>query len=79
MIHQFGFVEAVDGFGQGIVVRVPFAADRGLDACFGQPLGVADGNVLASPVRVMNQCPVTFGLSVIQRLFKRIQDKIGTH
>lgn len=54
-MDQFGFVEAVDGFSQCIVVGVAFAADRGFDASFRQSLGVANGDVLRAPVRVMDQ------------------------
>jgi hypothetical protein len=47
--------EADDAFGQGVVVGVPDAADRGVDACFGQPFGVSDRQVLAPAVAVMDQ------------------------
>jgi hypothetical protein len=39
-MDHLGFVEAVDGFGEGIVVTVADAADRRLDARFGQLLGI---------------------------------------
>src|SRR5678815_2789079 len=33
-VYQFGFVQAVDGFNQGIVVTVTPAAHQGFNACF---------------------------------------------
>src|SRR3954447_25561655 len=45
-MDDLGFVEAVDGFGEGIVVAVPDAADRRLDARRGKPLGILDRDVL---------------------------------
>ena len=57
-MDHLGFVEAVDGFGEGIVPRVravrgprtgsavPDAANRRLDARLGKPLGVFDRDVL---------------------------------
>jgi hypothetical protein len=45
-MDHLGFVEAVDGLGEGIVVAVADAADRGLDACLSKPLGILDRDVL---------------------------------
>ena len=45
-MDHLGFVEAVDGFGEGIIVAVTDAADRRLDACRGKPLGILDRDVL---------------------------------
>ena len=45
-MDHLGFVEAVDGFGEGIVVAVTDAADRRLDARLGEPLGIFDRDVL---------------------------------
>jgi hypothetical protein len=45
-MDHLGFVEAVDGFGEGIVVAVTDAADRGLDTRLGKPLGILDRDVL---------------------------------
>jgi len=38
--------QAVDRLGQGIVIAVADASDRGFDSCFYQPFGVFDGQVL---------------------------------
>jgi hypothetical protein len=48
-MDDFGLVEAVDRFGEGVVVAVADAADRGLDAGLGQAFGVFDRDVLAAP------------------------------
>ena len=47
-MDHLGLVEAVDGFGESVVVTVADAADRGLDTGLGQALGVSDGDVLAA-------------------------------
>ena len=54
-VDQLGLVEPVDGFGQGVVVAVATAADRGFDASFCQPFGLPNGNVFDAPVGVMNE------------------------
>src|SRR5690606_11311656 len=43
-----------DGFSQRIVVAVALASHRGLDACLGQPLGVANRKVLDPTIAVMD-------------------------
>jgi hypothetical protein len=45
-MDHLGFVEAIDGFGEGIVVAVPDAANRRFDARRGKPLGIFDREVL---------------------------------
>src|SRR5271154_7623214 len=45
-MDDFSFVETVDRFGEGVVVRVADAADGRLDSGFGEPLGVFDRNIL---------------------------------
>jgi len=45
-VDQLGLEQAVDGFGEGVVVAVADAADRRLDAGLEQALGVADRDVL---------------------------------
>src|SRR3954462_15616368 len=44
-MDHLGFVETVDGFGEGIVVAVPDAADRRLDTRLGEPLGIFNREV----------------------------------
>ena len=47
-VDDLGLVETVDRFGEGIVVTVADATDRGLDAGLGQALGVSNADVLAA-------------------------------
>ena len=54
-VDDLGFVEAVDGLGQGIVVAIADATDRRLDAGLGQALGVFDRDVLHAPVGVVDE------------------------
>lgn len=45
-MDHLGLVKAVDGFGESIVIGIADAPDRGLDAGFGQALGVFDRDIL---------------------------------
>jgi len=52
---DFGFDQADDAFGQGIVLAVPDASDGWVYASIRQPFGVFDRQVLTAPVAVMDQ------------------------
>ena len=56
-VDHLGLVEPDDRLGQRVVVGVPDAADRSLDAGLGQPLGVADRQVLARRGRCGGSAP----------------------
>ena len=58
-----------------ISAGVDNAADRGLDARFGQPFGVANGHVLAATIAVMDQAGPMQRPPLVQRLFQRIEHK----
>ena len=45
-VDEFCLVQANDGFGEGVVVRIPNRADRWFDAGFGEPVRVANGQIL---------------------------------
>ncbi len=45
-VDDLGLEQAVDGFGEGVVVAVADAPHRGLDPRRGQALGIADRDVL---------------------------------
>ena len=45
-VDHLGLVKTVDGFGEGIVIGISDAADRGLYACFSQALSVLNGSAL---------------------------------
>ena len=48
-VDEFGLVQAIDGFGQGVIVAIAPAADRRRNARLGKPFAVADGNILRAP------------------------------
>ena len=73
-MDQFGLVQAVDGPGQGAVVAVALATDGEFDAGFCQMLGVADGNVLGTPVGMRDRGGITLRLSGVERLLQGIED-----
>jgi transposase len=52
---EFGLEEGVEGLGQCVVVGVATGADRGDRAGLGEALGVPNGDILNSAVRVMNE------------------------
>src|SRR5919107_3980706 len=62
-------LDAVRPTGQGVVVGITDAADRGLDAGFEQPLCVPNRNVLPTPVAVMDEA-APHRTAVVQRLLK---------
>src|SRR5438874_2518964 len=70
---HLGLVKAVDALGQSIVIAVADAAHGGLDARFGQALGVANRHVLHSPVAMVNQAATLDGAAVSQSLLQGIQ------
>ena len=51
-VNQFCFVQAVDRFSQRIVVTVAPAADGWLDLGLGEPLAVANAEILRDPLSV---------------------------
>ena len=61
-MDDLGLVEAVDGFGQGIVVAIANAAHGGFKAGLGEALGVYDRHVLHAPVAVMDEPAADTGL-----------------
>jgi len=74
-MDQLGLVQPVDGLGQGVVVAVATAANRRLYARFCQPFGVPNGDVLRPPVGVVNQLVRQLRLTLVERLFQRIQNE----
>ena len=67
-VDHLRFEQTIDGLGQGVVVAVADATDRGLDTGFGQALGVADGNVLAPPIAMVNELIRPHWPAVMERL-----------
>ena len=54
-VDHLGLEQAVDGFGERIVVAVTDTADRRLNPGLGQALRIANGDVLGASVRMMDQ------------------------
>ena len=54
-VNDVRLEEADHRFGEGVVVAIADAADRGLDAGLGEALGVADAGVLAAAIRMMHE------------------------
>ena len=67
-------VQPVDRFGRRIVVTVPAASDRGLNAVRGKSFGVANAEVLRSTIRVMNE-RVTIRFQDIEGQIQSIEDE----
>ena len=76
-VDQFGFEQAVDRLGQRIVVGIADASDRGFDADLGKPLGLADADILRTPIAMVDQPSPLRGPPVMQRLFEGIEHKTG--
>ena len=55
---QFSFVETDGGLCQGIVKAVSFASHRCHDLTFGQPVGIANGQILLRFKGSSQQCLV---------------------
>jgi hypothetical protein len=72
-----GFVKAVDRLGQSIVIAVANAADRWLDAGFGEAFGVSDRDVLAAAIGVMDETAAVRRSAIVERLLERIEDEAG--
>ena len=68
-MDHFSLVESDDGFGQRVAVGIADAAIRRFDSGFGEPLGVANRQVLVAAVAVVDESGA--GLASPQGLFKR--------
>ena len=78
-MNQLGLVQPVDGLNQGVVVAVTTAADRGFDASFSQPFGVANRNVLDAPVVVIDQLLCQLRLAFVERLLQGAEQEVCAH
>ena len=64
-VDLLGLVEAVDALGQGVVVAVADAADRRLDACLGEALGIADRDVLGAAIAATASVPASAAIGAV--------------
>jgi hypothetical protein len=76
-VDHLCLVEAVNGFREGVVIRISDAADRGFDACFDQALGVSNAHVLRSPVRMIDEAAFADGLPRMQGLLESIEHEVS--
>lgn len=70
-----GLVKTVDRFCEGVVIAVADASHGGLDASFCQTLGVPNGHVLGTTIRVMNEAAAMSGTPIMKRLLQSIEDE----
>jgi hypothetical protein len=75
-VDHFGFEQAVDGFGERIVITVADAADGWLDAGLKQALAVANRDVLHATVAVMYEAALPDWAAVTQRLLECIEHEV---
>jgi hypothetical protein len=82
-VHELGRVEAVDGLGEGVVIRVATGPEGADVAGLGEPLGVADGQVLGAAVAVMSEprqsALATAGDGHLQRVEGEVGAQRGRH
>ena len=76
-MDHLGLEQAVDRFGEGVVVAIADAADRGLDARLGEPLGVAIETYCDAAIAVMDEAAALDGPAVVERLLQRIEHEAG--
>ena len=76
-VDDFGLEEADHRFGQGIVIAVSDAADRGLDAGLGETLGGADADVLPSAIGMMHEPALCEGMALMKGLFQNVEHEAG--
>jgi len=74
-MNQFSLVQAVDRFSEGVIVAVAPTADRRFDARFGEPLAIANADVLRTSVGSGVSAFRRRLVAARKRLFKRIRTK----
>lgn len=79
-VHQFGLVEPIDRLSHRIVVTVSDTTHAGFHSGLGQVIGVANPDVLAASIAVVNQVVQRPVLGRAQGVFQRFQNqRFGTH
>src|SRR6266508_5645881 len=58
------------------VVRFAAAADGGFEARIGQPIGVAHGEILTTPIAVMDQVAEVVATALVDRLLQGVEDEV---
>ncbi len=62
-MDQLGRVQAVDRLSQRVVVAVAAATNRRFDSRFGQALAIANADVLRTPIGVVDERSIDYGLT----------------
>src|SRR6185437_15881660 len=75
-MDHFGFEETIDRLGERVVIGITDAADGGLDASFGQALGVANAHILRSLVGMMHEATLRERLAFVQRLLECVEHEV---
>src|SRR5690554_137112 len=73
-MNHFCLIESIDGLCQRVVITVTDASHGGLNASLGEPLSVADRQVLYASIAVMHQ--VLGGLALAKGLFECVECQI---
>ena len=76
-MDQLGFVKAIDGLGERVVVTIADAANGRLNAGFGQAFGVFDRDILAAAITMVDEAAPMSRPALIQSLLKSIEHKTG--
>lgn len=74
-MDDFSFEEPVDYLGESVVVAVPDASSRGLEAGSGKSPRAPDRNVLRAVIAMMNEPTAVDEASAVQGLFESIEDE----
>src|SRR5690606_12652427 len=73
------FVQAIDGFRQGIVVAVSFATNRGFYSCLSETLRITNRDVLTTPIAMMDEAVRVAWLSGVECLLQGIEHEVRFH
>ena len=76
-MDDLGFEQADDRLGEGVVVAVADRSDGRLDARVGEPLGVAQRQILRPAVGMRDQFRVIGRSALVQSLLERVEDELG--
>ena len=75
-VDHLGLEQAVDAFGERVVVTVADAADGRFDPSFKQALAVTDREVLHAAVAVVHEAALADRTAIAQRLLERVQHEV---
>jgi hypothetical protein len=76
-VDDLGFVKAIDGLGQSVVIAVADTTDGWLNARFGEAFGILDRDVLAAAIGVVDETAAMRRSTIMKGLLERIEDEAG--